>query len=124
MKRYEQDYDSLYESETGRWVRYEDHKADRESHFAALRALEQAVVAYHEAQRQAFGPVKIVHAGRCGAELQALIDAADRLSSLTQQEKAATAKVEHVCGLQGYQRGSTPDPICPACAAASLTGKE
>jgi hypothetical protein len=47
----------------------------------------------------------------------------ERLSSLTQQEKAST-QVEHVCGLQGYQRGQTPDPICPACAAASLTGKE
>ena len=26
---------------------------------------------------------------------------------------------EHVCGLQGYQRGAIPDPICPACAPAS-----
>jgi hypothetical protein len=32
---------------------------------------------------------------------------------------APAAQPEHVCGLQGYQRGSTPDPICPACAAST-----
>ncbi len=27
----------------------------------------------------------------------------------------------HVCGLQGYQRGPVPDPVCPACATRELT---
>ena len=50
-----------------------------------VQAVVEAVKVYHEAQRRTFGDVKIVHSGRCGAELQAVIDAADRLSTLAQE---------------------------------------
>src|SRR3990167_429067 len=44
-----------------------------------------------------------------------------RLASL--QVAAEPEQPQHVCGLQGYQRGSTPDPICPACAAVAAEAR-
>ena len=49
---------------------------------AGVQQLEQLRQARLSAERVAFGPVKIVHAGRAGAELQAVLDAVDRLIAL------------------------------------------
>src|SRR5688572_13353334 len=58
------------------------------------------------------------HNKRCD---DCLVECADELEALIEREAAASLSPQpapatgHVCGLQGYQRGVTPDPICPAC---------
>ena len=61
------------------------YKREQAALASQVQAVVEAIKAYHEAQRRTFGDVKIVHSGRCGAELQAVIDAADRLSTLAQE---------------------------------------
>jgi hypothetical protein len=81
-----------------------------------IRRLRLAFIAYREAQRRAYGDVIIEHSGRCGAELNALLDAVKDIAAPAvpapqpQENKDDLSRVDRSAISDGQDLPRKPQP--------------